>query len=183
MWCVIQKRMCLFATYGTLNFLVSGSILKWFFSAESLDPKGHVTKYSPLSFLLTTIRLYAELSLHFHQYLSHSNFVWRAGAAKVRYSRQKEEIIFGSCLAFFYSVRPATCLPLMSSRHGGEVTQARKQGKDLLSTAYVEKRKQARLLIKRPYQWVSCPARPGCKGCSTDREQGREKPQFLLEPK
>ena len=37
-----------FTTYGTLNFFVSGPILKLFFSAESWDPKGHVTKYSPL---------------------------------------------------------------------------------------------------------------------------------------
>ena len=37
-----------FTTYGTLNFFVSGPILKSFSSAESLDQKGHVTKYSPL---------------------------------------------------------------------------------------------------------------------------------------
>ena len=37
-----------FTTYGTLNFFVSGPILKLFFSAKSLDPKDHVTKYSPL---------------------------------------------------------------------------------------------------------------------------------------
>ena len=38
-----------FTTYGTLNFFVSGPILKLFFSAESLDQRGHVTKYSPLA--------------------------------------------------------------------------------------------------------------------------------------
>ena len=37
-----------FTTYGTLNFFVSGPILKLFLSAETLDQKGHVTKYSPL---------------------------------------------------------------------------------------------------------------------------------------
>ena len=41
-----------FTTYGTLNFFVSGPIFKSFFSAESLDQKGHVTKYSPLKFAL-----------------------------------------------------------------------------------------------------------------------------------
>ena len=37
-----------FTTYGTLNFFVSAPILKLLLSAESLDPKGQVTKYSPL---------------------------------------------------------------------------------------------------------------------------------------
>ena len=32
--------------YGRLNFFVSGAILKYIFSAKSLDQKGHVTQYS-----------------------------------------------------------------------------------------------------------------------------------------
>ena len=37
-----------FATYGTLNFLVSRLILKLLLSAVSLDQRGNLTKYSPL---------------------------------------------------------------------------------------------------------------------------------------
>ena len=38
-----------FTTHGVLNFFVYGPISIEFFSAESWDQKGHVTKYSPLT--------------------------------------------------------------------------------------------------------------------------------------
>ena len=52
-----------FTTYAPLNFFVSGPISKIQLSAESLDQKGHVTKYSPLPGFLALIELLLQISI------------------------------------------------------------------------------------------------------------------------